>query len=153
MKQDVGSVVVEAVKVELFSYIGLAVKYITIVLLFVLLTLNIYVSQTIHPLYFQFIKEDLKSAITLTKKVRSLPEGRSIRVMQTAIYGDELNGVLVADETKTETDIAKYEQALVQNPQARDVLYNLYILYKHKLDPKADDYLQRLQAIDPAIQK
>lgn len=152
MKKDISAVVAEAVREEIFSFVRLGIKYIIFIVLFVFLILNIRLSETINPLYDQFITENINASADLTKKVRFLPEGKEIRAMQSEIYGNGFDILLAKDESVIQQKINTYENLLSNNPQARDVLYNLYLLYKYEADPRAADYLKRAQAVDPSIQ-
>ncbi len=151
MKKDISTVVAEAVREEMISYVKLGIKYIIFVVLFAYLIFNIQLSQSIHPLYGSFITEDINSAVELTKKTRYLPEAKEIRSIQSQVYGPEFDNIMASDETAIQQKIDVYQQALAQNPKSRDVLYNLYLLYKYNADPRAEEYLQKAQAIDPMV--
>ena len=67
-------------------------------------------------------------------------------------YGVSLKNEVFKDERLRREEIARLEQLLIKNNQARDVLYKLYLLYKEDGDSnKARQYLDRAKEVDPTI--
>jgi tetratricopeptide (TPR) repeat protein len=119
--------------------------------LFSFLLLNILFSQQIPLLSTPFLEEQNDAVITFLKLSkdklyfqRILPEMRGLFQTHTEeIY---------ADEKQRKELIQKLEGLLAQNPQSRDVLYSLYLLYQKNGDETtAQSYLQQAKSIDPGI--
>jgi tetratricopeptide (TPR) repeat protein len=115
---------------------------------------NILLSQFISPIYFQMVNEDKSAVVSFLKKSQTLPEYEAVFTEQKAIFGDSLRTDVYSDKMKREKLISQLEDVADQNPKNRDVLYDLYLLYKQNGDTeKAQQYLDRAKAIDPLVEK
>ncbi len=123
--------------------------YIAIVgLLLMFLMLNIASSQAISPLYFGLVKGNTQAAVSFLQKI-SRSSGFNY---YKGLFSADVQKQFTAEETKLDNQIKKLESLLQKNPNARDVLYNLHLLYTRVgNDNKAQEYLKRAQEIDPTI--
>ena len=122
--------------------------------LFLSILLNIFSSQLISPLYFQLVKEDKNAVISFLNKIKNFPVFPAFLTMNKNIYGDSLEEEVFAENKKREEMIAEYEILLQKTPKSRDILYNLYLLYKEDGNKiKAEEYLRRAKEVDPSIDK
>lgn len=123
-----------------------------IFLIFVFLFLNIFYSQIISPLYFDFINNDKDSTISFLQKIKNLSEYQNILEMNDNIYGNTVKKEILKDENKKKVMINNLEQQLAISPKARDILYSLYKLYLAEGDTvKAREYLIRAKQVDPSV--
>ncbi len=121
-------------------------------LLLIFLLLNIVTSQTVSSLYYEIINDKEAPVASFLKKIRFLPEFANIFKMNKNIYGPSLANDVFQDQKQRQDLIKKFEQALSQNPQSPEALYNLSLLYRKEGDPiKANDYLNRAKEIDPLL--
>ncbi len=120
----------------LIQKMGLQAWSITMyVALILFLFLNIVSSQSASFLYTNVINGKKQAVISFLKNIQLLPE---------------FNQFLMSYKRKK--TIIKIETALKKNPDARDVLYNLSILYKQNgNEKKSDELMQRAKIIDPTI--
>ena len=121
--------------------------------LFLFILLNIFSSQLISPLYYRIVKEDKSAVVSFLSKTKNLPAFFLFLEMSKNIYGNSLEQEVFAEDNKRKEMIAKFESFLEKNPKSRDLLYNLYLLYKEGGDGiKAEEYLKRAKEIDPLIE-
>ena len=127
-------------------------KTIVALLSVVFLLANMYASQQIHPLYFNFIGENKDDVIKTLRFIQSLPEYPEVLAMQKNIYGSSIEGEVNQEAKIRDNSIRHLEEELKINPKARDVLYNLSILYKKEGNSQKslELYRQALQ-VDPAV--
>jgi tetratricopeptide (TPR) repeat protein len=72
--------------------------------------------------------------------------------MQTNVYGKELQTEVNKEVKERQDTIDLLQKLLEKNPKARDVLYDLAVLYKENYETdKANEYLKRAQEVDPSI--
>jgi len=127
-------------------------KYLFVVLIFTFLFLNLIFSQFISPLYFQINNNNQKATISFLQKIKTLPEYQKILEMNNNIYGSTVKETIFREENKKKEMINNFEQQLIINPKARDVLYSLYQLYLSEGDKnRAMEYLKQTKEIDPSI--
>lgn len=118
----------------------------------ILLIINVFYSQLISPLYFNFVNNDEVSTISFLKKIKNLPDYKKILGMNNNIFGETVNAEIFRQENLKKDMINDLEQQLTINPKSRDVLYSLYKLYLSEEDNvRANDYLRRAREIDPSI--
>jgi len=123
-----------------------------IFLIFVFLFLNIFYSQIISPLYFDFINNDKSSTISFLQKIKNLSEYKNILEMNDNIYENTVKKEILKDENKKKVMINNLEQQLAISPKTRDILYSLYKLYLAEGDTvKAREYLRRAKLVDPSV--
>ena len=123
-----------------------------VILLFAFCFLNLTYSQIISPIYFQFVNNDKDSTVSFLQKIKDLPEYQKILEMNNDIYGPTVKEEISRQKNKKKGMINYLEQKLMINPKSRDVLYSLYQLYSAEGGiKKAEDYLRRAKAVDPAI--
>lgn len=90
--------------------------------------------------------------VSFLQKIKKLPVFNQFLSMNSNIYGpsimDEINNI----ETARKQNIGKLESLLEKNPKSRDVLYDLYLLYKEEgNNMRAQQYLEKAKAVDPSI--
>lgn len=123
-----------------------------VVLIFALLFLNFFYSQSISPLYEGFVNNDKTVTVSFLQKIKTLPEYPRILEMNNNIYGNSISEEILKQENKKKELISNLEKQLIINPKARDVLYSLYQL--HQADGnqiKANNYLMRAKEVDPNL--
>lgn len=117
-----------------------------------LLIINVFYSQLISPLYFNFVNNDEASTVSFLKKIKNLPDYKKILEMNNNIFGETVNVEIFRQENLKKDMINDLEQQLTINPKSRDILYSLYKLYLAEGDKgKAGEYLRKAREIDPAI--
>lgn len=122
------------------------------IFLLVLVSLNIYSSQAISPLYTQLVNEKYQAVVDYVKKIRSTPEFSFFLETNKKIYGSGIENDVFIEESQKKEQIRTLEEALIKNPKARDVLLRLSNLYKELgNDSKAEEYLKRAREVDPNL--
>jgi tetratricopeptide (TPR) repeat protein len=114
---------------------------------------NIYFSQTLHPLFFKLVNQPKKSDIVLfLKKIKNTREFPQQLQYFKNIYGQDIEKEVFAQELKRREEIIKLETALKKNEKAKDILVKLAILYFEEGNlNKAREYYQRAKKVDPMI--
>lgn len=113
---------------------------------------NIALTQTISPLYFKQVVDEKNTIVSYLRSVKSLPSFQKDLILYKNLYGKRIEEEVFYDEQMREAKIQELEGLLQKNPQSRDTLYNLYLLYSQKgNEERALDYLQRAREIDPAL--
>lgn len=131
-------------------------KSVGLCLLFLILSIylyaNIFSSQQISPLLGKLQKKDFDGTVLYLRSIRNHASFATEFARYKNIYGDRLQTYVFHEAAVRETNIRKLEKLLGKNPQARDVLYQLYVNYKAQGDKtRADAYLKRAQGVDPDI--
>ena len=117
------------------------------------LAINIALSQVVSPLYFSLIKEEYKTAISFLAVIKPLPIFQEKLALYENLYGNQIETAVFREELAKNSMINNFEQIMTLNPSARDILYNLFVLYQARGDEKkALEYFQRAHHIDPALQ-
>lgn len=120
------------------------------VLMFVFLGLNIYFSQNISPLFLTITDYYYPTVVEFLKKIKKTPYFSEELTKFKKIYGQRVEDDVFFEDIEQEKKIEKLKSLLKLNPDSRDLLYNLYLLYKEKGDEiTAKKYLQKAKAIDP----
>lgn len=128
------------------------VKYTFLIAVLCFLFINIILSQSISPTYFQMMNEDKNAVISYLATMRFSPLFPSELLKLKNIYGNGLENEVFGKEAAEKQVIQKYEQILQKNMYARDILYRLFSIFKEKGDTKlATDYFQRAKEIDPVL--
>jgi len=126
------------------------VLFFCLIVLFI--TANIFSSQQIAPLYFQVAKDDRPAIVNFLSKITRLSDFEKLLRINKNIYGAYLEQEVFAESAKRRETITEYGLLLEKNPQSRDTLYNLYLLYqKEGNEIKAKEYLKRAKQIDPNL--
>ncbi len=121
-------------------------------LLIIFLFLNIIISQTVSPLYFEIINDNRASIASFLKKISHLADFSNLFQMNKNIYGLPLERDVFKDKEQRQEMIKKFEQVLTQNPKSAEALYNLFLLYQKEGNQiKASEYFSRAKEIDPLI--
>ncbi len=115
--------------------------------------INIYFSQTLHPLFFNLTNNQKKTdAVLFLKKIKGTKEFPQQLQYFKNIYGQDIEKEVFTDETRRKEEVKNLETILLKNEKARDILVKLAILYFEDGNLiKAKDYYQRAKAIDPMI--
>ncbi len=131
-----------------FTHITLAITY---GLLFMFLIANILYSQIMPNEYFQLLQGNDGSFVSIIKRGKDtvffeklFPENKNtIAAKEADIFAD-------THQRKAQIEILK--QTLTINPESRDVLYALYVLYKNDGQTEAaQEYLDKARQIDPKV--
>ena len=122
--------------------------------LYLFISLNVLASQRTAPdLYYSFAAEDKNAVIETLYKTQFLPEYPTLRAMQRNIYGSSIDTAIVKESEQRTAKIHSLESILQQNPQAREVLHALSVLYRENDQlATSEQYLKKAQAIDPSMQ-
>jgi tetratricopeptide (TPR) repeat protein len=127
-------------------------NFIIIISLLLFLISNVYLSQTISPLYEKLTNNDKKAIIDYLKKIKTLPHFKTELKKFTNIFGQSIVKEVFFDDEQRKIKIKKLEEALKKNPKGRDVLINLAILYKEDGNERlAQEYFNKAKEIDPMI--
>lgn len=129
-----------------------ALKYTFFIGILVFLFLNVFLSQYVPPLYFQFMNDGQNAAAYYLQLIRPLHQFSSELARLSNIYGKGLEDAAYGREIEEKILIQNYEQILQKNPYARDILLRLFSMYIEKGDKKlALEYLQRAKEVDPSL--
>lgn len=127
-------------------------NFLFVIFIFAFCFLNLISSQSISPLYFQFINNNESSTVNFLQKIKILPEYQNVLDMNNNIYGNSVKEEIMKQENKKKELINNLEQQLTINPKARDILYSLYQLYLTEGDKnRANDYLKQAKEVDPSV--
>jgi len=131
---------------------GRIIVFLLFPLLILILTLNLISSQSVSPLFLGVINRDYQATVTYLKKIKPLPIFSHELNKFKNIFGEKIEIDVFAKEQKIKAEIKKLETILEKNPDARDVLYQLYLLYQQiGNEKKANLYLKRAKTVDPFI--
>jgi len=134
-----------------FKNLSLTKVLLSFLLLF-FLSLNIFFSQNIHPLYQKLVNEEKKAVIEYLKKIKSLSVFKAELKKFTAIFGKQIANEVFFEDEQRKIKIKKLEAVLQKNPKSRDVLYALSKLYQEDGNERlAREYLKKAKEIDPMI--
>lgn len=138
------------VKRELVYWVWVTV----FVCMVIILAGNIISSQSISPLYFRLATDDFPATVTLLKMIKSFPEYPEVFSMASKQFGESIEEEVIAPKLEREKLIRKLEDALAENPNSRDVLYSLAILYQDNGDDdRAAQFMSKAKEIDPSVGK
>lgn len=131
-----------------FSHVALAITY---SLLFMFLIANILYSQIMPDEYFELLQGKDDAFISIIKRGKDTPYfGNLFPEVKNTIVSREAD--IFADTHKRQAQIDILKQTLALNPESRDVLYALYLLYKSEGQTNlANEYLDHARQIDPMI--
>ncbi len=129
---------------------SLSIWIILVAVLF--LTYNLIMSQKISSLYLGVTSYDRGSITSYLRNIRNLSIFENELKTNMNIYGKGVRDDVFSEEIKRIQTIQNFEQLLEKNPDSRDILYSLYLLYSQS-DNKimAEKYLLRAKTIDPDI--
>ncbi len=117
-----------------------------------ILLFNLIGSQTISQLFQQIVNEERNAVSVFLKKVRYTPIFASEYNRLKNVYGEILEKEVFSEEIYRKNEIAKYEKMLLQNPDAKEVHYQLFVLYKQiGKEAKANTHYQKAVQIDPEL--
>lgn len=121
-------------------------------LLFLFLFLNIYYSQNISPIYLGLINKNQKAVLSFLSSIKKTSFFEEELKKTVQIFGEPIKVLIFAEDNAIDQQIKNYQSLLLKNPNSRDLLYNLSLLYEKKGDEKkAKEYLKKAKEIDPAI--
>lgn len=131
---------------------GRAIVLTALITVFSFLLLNIIVSQLISPAYFELVNDDQQAALYYLRSIRQHANYSSELTRLTAMYGDSFKDLVLAEEANQIAMFQKLEQILGKNPYARDILFDLFLLYDRIGNKNlAQQFLMKAKAVDPAI--
>lgn len=114
--------------------------------------INFIFSQTVSPLFLGMVNYQRQAVVEYLKRIKLLPQFSDELKYYQRLFGMKTGDEVFKDERERKKEIAKLEQLLTKNDQARDVLYKLYLLYKADGNQtKAEEYLKMAKEIDPII--
>lgn len=131
-----------------FAHISLAITY---GLLFMFLIANILYSQIMPEEYFQLLQGKDEAFVSVIRQGKDtsffkslLPENKNtINAKEADIF---------ADTHQRKAQIEILEETLTLNPESRDVLYALHLLYKGEGQmEESSRYLEKAREIDPSV--
>ncbi|MFA5136048.1 MAG: hypothetical protein WC489_01500 [Patescibacteria group bacterium] len=123
-----------------------------LIFLFVLV-LNILSSQKIPNLYFRFIEEKADVSVLYLQYIKKSSVFLTELSAQKNIFGSNIAEEVFQRDKERRENIAKLENMLQKNPEARDVLYHLSLLYSEEGRPDlANTYFDRVKNLDPLVQ-
>jgi len=126
--------------------------FLFIIFLLLFLILNVYLSQTISPLYEKLTNNDKKATIEYLKKIKTLPYFKTELKKFTNIFGQSIVKEVFFDDEQRKIKIKKLEEALKKNPKSRDVLMSLAILYQEDGNERlAREYFNKVKEVDPNL--
>lgn len=106
---------------------------------------NIFLSQSIHPTYFQLVNNDQKAAVYYLQSIQKFPQYNIELSNFKNIYGNGLEDSLAAEKNAKKSVIQNFERILNKNQYARDILYSLFLITGRQ------DYIQQAKAVDPSL--
>ena len=134
------------------SFVNKPLNILLAFILIIFLLFNILASQAISSLYVGVVNDNRNSIVEFLKRIKPLPIFQSQLDHYKNIYGKTIEQEVYAQDIRVNNKIIQLEKLLALNPESRDVLYNLYILYSEKGNrQKAQEYLRKAQEIDPNI--
>jgi hypothetical protein len=159
MKKRIQTVINQTIKQSLVDSYLFTLKCIGVIVLMLILAKNISASQAIDSLYFRIFSPVMVdsqsvrlSMVEFLRKIRTLPEFSFFFSMSKNMYGHTLENEIYKDERKRVLRIAELEAILTRNPKARDVLYELSVLYGIQGNSeKSEEYLRRTREVDPMV--
>lgn len=111
---------------------------------------NFYASVGIPQLYIRHVENERDTIGTYLAAIRSLPEFQPSYTHAVNTYGLRIRNELFTADNIRNAKIIKLEQELTYNPNNRDILIALSILYKANHDEeKSREYLDAAKRIDP----
>jgi tetratricopeptide (TPR) repeat protein len=123
-----------------------------LVLAFLFLTLNVFASQTVSSLFLQVVNNQYQSTVLFLKKIKTQDFFDQELKRFRAIFGKKIENDVFSEDRLRAEKIKKCELLLKKNPDARDVLYQLYLLYQEAGNTeKADEYYRRVKEVDPFL--
>lgn len=127
-------------------------RFVLLLAIFFLLTINIIASQSVSPLFYGVAKGEKNTVIVFLQKIERLPEFSNFLEMNKNIYGETIANKVYSPQKNRSEKIASLKNLLIKNPKSRDVLYDLYLLYKEAgNENKASEYYTRAKEIDPTL--
>ncbi len=134
----------EKIKTIVFFIVGFS--------LYFFVYMNTFASQSVPQLYYSFVNEDQNASLDMLRHIRFLSQYDSILAMQENIYGKQFSAEVDKAPSLRSKNIQVLEGALKKNPKAREVLYELSVLYHENRDPiRSSEYLQRAKELDPML--
>ena len=121
--------------------------------LFLFLAINIYSSATVSPLLTSIVKLQPNQALFFLGKINHTDQYFSQRSYFYYLFGSSFEIALNKDKNNRQQKIKQQLSILEKNPQSRDTLLMLAVLYYQNEDyPKAKNYYSQAKVIDPWIE-
>lgn len=121
-------------------------------ILVIFLFFNLITAQKVGPMYAHLVNGESEATVDFFKKAKSLYEFQKIfpEIEQTFIL---LEDKVYAEDRQRKEQISYLEGILFTNPQSRDVLQTLAMLYKKEGEIEmSQEYLMRAKEVDPEIE-
>lgn len=114
---------------------------------------NIAVSQQIHPLYAQLVRESDEAWVLFFKIAGDLPQYEDdIAPFVSGTY-ERLSDNVTADDVTRQEKIAVLKGYLEDHPDAPQLLYAIGVLYAQGGDlEQSEEYLQQAKTLDPNLE-
>lgn len=138
---------------RLMQKMGMQTWSVTVYIALILfLFLNIASSQSAPPYYRDLMSEKRQAVVSFLKAIRPLPEFHQLLITYKRKYRENLEKDIFAEKLQRDSVISELEEVLKKNSDARDVLYNLSVLYKQNGDEKkSQEYMEKAKSLDPTI--
>lgn len=117
------------------------------------LAFNLIYSQNISPFYLSVVNEEKTAIVNYLKTIRTLPDFKSQILEYQKIYGKNIKDEALLEDRQKDQMIKELRALLNYNPNNRDILYSLYLIYKNQDNAQAQTYLNKAKAIDPLVEK
>ena len=132
--------------------INYEIKVVLLFLSVMFVAANLLYSQAISPLYAQLTNDDKSGAVEYLKKIVSLPDFQRELTTYKTLYGRDIENDIFRTKLDRQKMISQLENLLQKNNNAREVLYNLSLLYRADGNPiKAKTCLDKSKLIGPTI--
>ncbi len=126
--------------------------WILIFVLFFIGAINLVGSQSISPLYTGVVNEEKGAIVSYLTRIMTLSEFQNELNKYKNKYGEQLEQEVYKEEYEREKKKNELELLGTYNPQSRDVLFALSLLYRGAGNvQKAQTYKEAAEAIDPNI--
>jgi hypothetical protein len=111
---------------------------------------NTYASQQLPALFYPYIEEGRGAVITYLSRIKTLPVFEAELSRYKSEYGADIQNEVFKEDVLRKKRITALEEGLKKQPQSRDILYALSLLYKEGGDEKkASYYLEKARTVDP----
>ncbi len=128
------------------------ILFVGVFILYMTLLANIFASTEFPLIYDQVLNNNKEAVVVFLNDLRKTVFFKPELARAQKLFGYSIRSGVFGDESKTKKEITKMEELLKLNPNSRDVLYKLYLLYyKIGEDSKSRYFLQRARKIDSTL--
>lgn len=160
MKKRLEKVIGQTIHQFLVEYTISIGKSLVLTLFFLYVLNNIVLSQALSPTYYKLFSpnllsssEDRNTMVDFLRDIRDTDDYSYYRAMAVNTFGDGIEQEVDSEQYERTNKIVNLEDILKKNLNARDVLYELSILYKDQGEgDQASIYLERAKKVDPLVE-